>query len=433
MTKWTAQIDHAFRIPELVGRAFQTAVAGRPGPVVLALPEDMQREEATVEDVAHYDVIRPHPGLSHLAELRALLAQAKRPMMLVGGGGWSPEASDAIRRFAEANAIPVCCSFRRQDIVDNDSPCFAGDLSTAPNPPLVKRVKECDLFLVVGSRLDEIATQRYTLMDLPNPKQTLVHVHPDAELLGSVFRPKLSIQSGMREFAEAAAAMAPVEASPREAWYRAARKDYEDGQVPAPYAGALDLGACMVWLRGRLPKDAIVALDAGNFSGWPMRFLRWRSARTQLGPQAGAMGAGVPGAIAAKLVHPDRTVVGFCGDGGFMMNAQELATAVHHKANAVILVFNNGMYGTIRMHQERDHPGRVHATALTNPDFAAMARSYGAHGETVSKTAEFEPAFERALAASKPAILDLKMDPDVITTRTTLTAMRKAAEARAKG
>jgi acetolactate synthase-1/2/3 large subunit len=432
MTKWTAQIDHAFRIPELVGRAFQTAVAGRPGPVVLALPEDMQRDEASVEDVAHYDVIRPHPGAARMAELRTLLAQAKRPMMLVGGGGWSPEASAAIKNFAEANRIPVCCSFRRQDIFDNDSPSFSGDLSTAPNPPLVKRVKECDLFLVVGSRLDEIATQRYTLIDLPNPKQMLIHVHPDAELLGSVFRPKLAIQSGMREFAEAAAALPAVDWRAREAWWKAARKDFEDGQVPAPYAGDLDLGACMVWLRDRLPKDAIVALDAGNFSGWPMRFLRWRSPRTQLGPQAGAMGAGVPGAIAAKLIHPGRIVVGFCGDGGFMMNAQELATAVHHRANAVILVFDNGMYGTIRMHQERDHPGRTHATALTNPDFAGMAKSYGAHGEAVWKTAEFQPAFERALASGKPAILHLKMDPDVITTRTTLTAMRKAAEARAK-
>ncbi len=432
MTKWTAQIDHAYRIPELVGRAFQTAVSGRPGPVVLALPEDMQLESASVEDVAHYDTVRPHPGPAHMAELRRLLEASERPVMLVGGGGWSPESCAGIVRFAEANDIPVCCSFRRQDIFDNDNRCFAGDLSTAPNPPLIKRVKDCDLLLVVGSRLDEIATQRYTLIDLPNPKQILVHVHPDAELLGSVFRPKLAIQSGMAEFAAAAGTLTPVDASRRAPWRADARKDYEDGQVPQPYAGALDLGQCMLWLRGRLPADAIIALDAGNFSGWPMRFLRWRQPRTQTGPQAGAMGHGVPGAVAAKLVHPDRLVVGFCGDGGFMMNAQELATAIHHGASPVILVFNNGMYGTIRMHQERDHPGRTHATALTNPDFAAMARSFGAHGETVTTTAEFQAAFERAVASGKAAVLDLKMDPDIITTRTTLTAMRAAAVARQK-
>jgi acetolactate synthase I/II/III large subunit len=427
LTKWSAQIDHAFRIPEMVGRAFQTASSGRPGPVVLALPEDMQRDEAEVEDVPMYAPVRAHPGAAQMAELQSLLAKAERPVILVGGGGWTPEASADIVRFAEAHDIPVCCSFRRQDIFNNDSTSYVGDLSTAPNPPLIKRVKECDLFIVVGSRLDEIATQRYTLIDLPNPKQTLVHVHQDGDLLGRVFRPKLAIQAGMPEFAAAAAALRATGKAKWAAWREGARKEFEAGQVPQAYNGTLDLGSCMIWLRDRLPKDAIIALDAGNFSGWPMRFLRWRSPRTQLGPQCGAMGHGVPAAVAAKLVRPDRVVVGFCGDGGFMMNAQEIATAVHHGSAPVILVFNNSMYGTIRMHQERDHPGRVHATALTNPDFAAMAKSYGAHGETVTKTAEFAPAFERALASGKAAILDLKMDPDVITTRTTLTAIRETA------
>jgi acetolactate synthase-1/2/3 large subunit len=430
LTKWVAQIDQAERIPEMMGRAFQTAVSGRPGPVVLALPEDMQREQAAVDDVGTYMVVQSSPSAAAMAELQRLLGEAERPVVLVGGGGWTPAACADVVRFAGAYDLPVCCSFRRQDIFNNDHPSFVGDLSTGTNPPLIKRIKSSDLLVVIGSRLDEIATQRYTLLDLPTPKQTLVHVHQDAAVLGSVYRPTLAIQSGMAEFAAAAAALKPGGGSRWSAWRAEARKDYEAAAVPSPYTGDLDLGACMLWLRDRLPADAIVALDAGNFSGWPMRFLKWRQPRTQLGPQAGAMGQGVPAAIAAKLVHPDRIVVGCAGDGGFMMNGQELATAVKYGANIVMLVFNNGMFGTIRMHQERDHPGREHATALTNPDFADLARAYGAHGETVVKTVDFAPAFERALASGKPAIIDLRMDPDVITTRTTLTAIRAAAEAR---
>jgi len=432
LSKWVAQIDHAERIPEFVSRAFKTAASGRPGPVVLALPEDMQKDEVAVEDVAPYAVIQPHAGADDLAKMQKLLAAAKRPVMIVGGGVWSAQGSADLVKFAEANDIPVACSFRRQDVFDNTHKCFAGDLSTAPNPPLLKRVKESDLLLVVGSRLDEIATQRYTLIDLPKPKQVMIHVHPDSDVLGSVYQPTLAIQSGLNEFAADAAALKPVASSAWKSWREDARKDYEAQLTPAPYSGDLDLGACMLWLRKKLPKDAIITLDAGNFSGWPMRFLQWKQPRTQLGPQCGAMGHGAPAAIAAKLVHPERIVVGFSGDGGFMMNGQELATAVKHGANAIFLVFNNGMYGTIRMHQERDHPGREVATSLTNPDFVALAKAYGAHGEAVSRTAEFGPAFERALAAGKPALIELRMDPDVITTRTTLTKMREAALAKQK-
>lgn len=430
LTKWVAQIDHAERIPEMIGRAFQIAVSGRPGPVVLALPEDMQRDEAAVEDAGPYAVVQASPSTAALGELQRLLAAAERPVAIVGGGGWTPEACADIVRFAAAHDLPVCCSFRRQDLFNNDHPSYIGDLSTATNPPLIKRVKESDLLLVIGSRLDEIATQRYTLIDAPTPKQRMIHVHQDSAVLGSVYRPTLAIQSGMPEFAAAAAALKPAGAVRWAAWRAEARKDYEAGAVPSPYKGDLDLGACMLWLRDRLPPDSIITLDAGNFSGWPMRFLKWRQPRTQLGPQAGAMGQGVPAAVAAKLVHPERVVVGCAGDGGFMMNGQELATAVKYGANCILLVFNNGMFGTIRMHQEREHPGRVHATALTNPDFASLAHAYGAHGETVSKTAEFAPAFERSLASGKPSVIDLRMDPDVITTRTTLTAMRAAAAAR---
>ena len=312
----------------------------------------------------------------------------------------------------------------------NDHPNFIGDLATATNPALIQRVKDSDLLLVVGSRLDEIATQRYTLISLPQVQQTLIHVHPDSEILGSVFRPELAIQSGPAEFAAAAAALPANRSDKWSAWAAAARHDYEDSLAPPEYDGALDLGQVMVWLREHLPDDAIIALDGGNFSGWPMRFLKWRHPRTQLGPQAGAMGHGVPAAVAAKLVHPDRVVVCFAGDGGFMMTGQELATAVQYGASPIILVFNNGMYGTIRMHQERDYPTREIGTELANPDFSLLAQSYRCHGETVSRTDEFGPAYERALRSGKPAVIELRMDPDVITTRTTLNAIRSAALAR---
>ena len=427
ITKWVAQIDQPARIPEMVARAFQTAASGRPGPVALALPEDMQREEAAVEDLPPYRVINSHPGPGAMAELGRLLDAAEWPLMLVGGGGWTPDACADIVRFAEAHRLPVCCSFRRQDIFDNAHPNYVGDLTTATIPALVQRVRDCDLLLVVGARLGEISTQRYSVIEAPLPRQTLVHVHADAGVIGRVYRPHLAIQSGMPEFAAAAAALSPGAMRESEDWLEAARSDYEAALVPAPYDGDLDLGAVMTWLREHLAEDAVIALDAGNFSGWPMRFLQWRRPRTQLGPQAGAMGHGVPAAVAAAVVHPERTVVCFAGDGGFMMTGQELATAVQYGLRPIVLVFNNGLYGTIRMHQERDYPARRIATDLVNPDFAAMARAYGAHGETVRRTEEFAPAFERAHASGKAAVIDLVMDPEVITTRTTLSAIREAA------
>ena len=431
MTKWASQLDWPERIPEQMARAFQTAVSGRPGPVVLALPEDMQRIEAAVADTAPYVAVRAHPGAADLARMVEMLEAAERPMGVVGGGGWTPEASADIAAFAKAFDLPIVCTFRRQDIIDNLHPCYAGDLTTATNPALLDRVKDADLLLVVGSRLDEIATQRYRLIEPPLPRQTLIHVHADAAVLGSVYQPKLAIQAGMPEFAAAARALAPT-ATPRWADHRAAaRKDYEDSLVPSAYDGDLDLGACMIWLRETMPPDAIVTIDAGNFSGWPMRFLTWRQPRTQLAPQAGAMGAAVPSAVAAAIVHPEREVLGFVGDGGFMMTGQELATALQHGAAPIIFVFDNGMFGTIRMHQERDHPGRTIATDLRNPDFAALARAYGAVGETVERTAEFAPAVTRAREARTAALIHVKMDPDVISTRTTLSRIRAAALAKA--
>ncbi len=430
LAKWVAQIDLAERVPELVNQAFQVATSGRPGPVVLALPEDMLRDRAVGPISGPYRPVRAHPGAADLAELRRLLAAAQHPMMLVGGSGWSDAACRDITRFAVANDLPVCCSFRRQDIVDNCSPCFVGDLGTGASPTLVARVKESDLLLAVGARIGEITSQSYTLMSIPDPGKSLIHIHPAAEELGRVFRPSLAIQSGMPEFAAAAVALEPA-AAHWSAWRAAARVEYEAGLLPSPASGsaALDLGQVMGWLRERLPDNAIVTSDAGNFSGWPNRFLQYRRPGRQLGPTSGAMGYGVPAAVGAKLVHPNRLVVGFCGDGGFLMTGQELATSVAEGVGPIILLFNNGMFGTIRMHQERRFPGRVVGTALANPDFVALARAYGAFSARVTRTEEFAPAFEEAAAGKRAAVIELQMDPEIITTGTTLSAIRHRAEA----
>jgi acetolactate synthase-1/2/3 large subunit len=430
LAKWVAQIDLAERVPEYMNQAFQVATSGRPGPVVVALPEDMLRDKAAAAVVGSYQAVRAHPGAADLAELRRLLAAAERPIMLVGGSGWTDSACGAIARFAVGNDIPVCCSFRRQDIIDNRLPVFVGDLGTGAAPSLVARIKSADLVLAVGPRIGEITSQGYTLLGIPDPGKTLIHVHAAAEELGRVFRPTLPIQSGMPEFAAAAAALEPI-ANPRwRAWCAEARAEYEKGLQPTKFgeAPALDLGQIMTWLRERLPDDAIVTSDAGNFSGWPNRFLQYRRPGRQLGPTSGAMGYGVPAAVAAKLVHPGRIVVGFCGDGGFMMTGQELATAVAEGIGPIMLLFNNAMYGTIRMHQERRFPGRVVGTALKNPDFAALIRAYGGFGAVVARTEDFAPAFEDAVASGKPSVIELRMDPEMISTRTTLTALRRQAE-----
>jgi acetolactate synthase I/II/III large subunit len=432
LAKWVAQIDLAERIPELVNQAFQVATSGRPGPVVLAVPEDMLRDRVAAAVAGPYRPVRAHPGAADLAELRRLLAAAERPTMLVGGGGWSNAACRDIAKFAEANELPVCCSFRRQDILDNRSRSYAGDLGTGASPALVARVKQADLLLAVGARIGEITSQSYSLLGIPDPGKPLIHVHPAAEELGRVFQPALAIQSGVCEFAAAAAALEPVPAARWSAWRAAARAEYEAGLAPsqATTGGALDLGRIMEWLRRRLPDDAIVTSDAGNFSGWPNRFLQYHRPGRQLGPTSGAMGYGVPAAVAAKLIHPERLVVGFCGDGGFLMTGQELATSLAAGVGPIILLFNNAMYGTIRMHQERRFPGRVVGTALANPDFAALARAYHAFAATVERTEEFAPVFDEAAAGTRAAVIELRMDPEIITTRTTLSALRHEAEAR---
>ena len=427
MAKWVAQIDRADRVPEYVNRAFHTAVSGRPGPVVLALPEDMLTEAAAVANTGRYKRSAAHPGDGDMRKLREMLAQAKRPFVILGGGDWNAEACTDIRAFAEINNLPVGTAFRRQDLYDNRLPNFVGDVGIGVSPALAEHVKGSDLLIAVGPRLDEMTTGGYTLIDVPRPKQKFVHVHPGAEELGRVYESDLPINSGMPEFAAMARAMKPVDSSAWKDRTRTARKDYEAWLEPPAAPGATDFGKIMTWLRKRLPPETIVTNGAGNFAGWVHRYYQYTGFRTELAPIAGSMGYGAPAGIAARLVHPDRPVVSICGDGDFLMTGQELATAAQFDAKVIFIVVNNGMYGTIRMHQEREHPGRVSGTDLKNPDFAALARAYGLHGETVEKTADFEPAFERAWKAKTASVIEVRVDPEAITTRTTLSAIRANA------
>ena len=431
--KWVCQIETADRIPELVSQAFHRAMSGRPGPVAVALPEDMLRDMVTVADAQPYIVARPGADPLDIERMRALLARAKRPLMVLGGAGWSQAACDDIQAFAEANDLPVATSFRCQDLFDNEHPNYAGELGTSVSPALAKRVAAADLLLVVGARLGEMTTGGYTLVNVPTPAQTLVHVYMDPDELGRVYRPQLAVASSMASFARAARAMGPVESDAWTDWTRQAKQDQLDNWKPTrPMPGAVDMHVVMQHLNETLPDDAIIINDAGNFSGWPQRFYHFRKFRTQLAPTSGAMGYAVPAAVGARHTCPDRPVIAFVGDGGALMAGQEVATAVQYGIDPIILVVNNNMYGTIRMHQDREYPGHPHAVGLNNPDFARWAQSFGAHGETVRRTEEFAPAFERAMKAGKAAVIEIQVDPEMITTRTTLTDVRKAAEARLK-
>jgi acetolactate synthase I/II/III large subunit len=425
LAKWVAQIDRVDRIPELIARAYATACSGRPGPVVLALPEDMLAASSDAPDAPRFRRVQPSPAPADIDALGDLLSGATRPFAIVGGGGWTPAAAAGLRTFLEANELPAGAAFRRQDAIDNDSPSYAGDVGIGINPALAGRVRDADLLLVVGPRLGEMTTSGYTLLDVPKPKQTLVHVHPGAEELGRVYQADLPILSGMEEFA---AAVRDLRVTP--AWGSAtaeARSEYEAWQRPEPMPGPVDLGEVMATLRARV-QAAIVCNGAGNHTAWVHRFWRFHDYPSQLAPTSGAMGYGVPAAVAAKALHPDRDVICFSGDGDFLMSGQELATAVQYDLPIVVIVVDNGMYGTIRMHQERHFPGRVVGTDLVNPDFAAFARAFGAHGETVERTEDFAGALERALDARVPAVIAVRIEPNAITPRTTLTAIRAAAE-----
>ena len=431
LCKWVGQIDDPARIPELVSQAFHRACSGRPGPVAVALPEDMLVEETTVGDAGRYATVSPGVASHALPALRKLLAGAERPLVIAGGGGWSAQASRDLARFVEANALATAASFRCQDRLDNTHPCYAGDLGLGIDPKLAERVRNADLLLVIGARLGEMTTRGYRLVTPPRPRQTIAHVHPDPDELGRVYQPDLAICAGSAEFLRAAAAMPPVDSS---AWRDAtagAHEEYLRSVEPtAGLPGPVEMGKVMAYLRDRLPPEAILTTDAGNFSAWMHRHYVYRRFPSQIGPTSGAMGYGIPAAIAARHVYPDRPVVAFCGDGGALMTGQEIATAMHHGIDPVILVVNNAMYGTIRMHQEREYPGRVIGTDLTNPDFVAWARSFGAFAARVERTDEFPGAFEAAMSAGRAALLELRIDPELITTRTTLAQIRGAGAGR---
>jgi acetolactate synthase-1/2/3 large subunit len=428
IAKWVYEIDRPERIPELVARAFSTAVAGRPGPVVLALPEDVLSAMTEAADALPVPRVAAAPALADLERMRELLAAAERPLAIVGGSGWTAASAADLSAFLTASGIPAAASFRCQDIIDNRLPIYAGDLGLGVNPALARRVREADVLLAVGTRLSETETGSYTYLAPPDPSQTLVHVHQDAAELGRVYRPQVGIASSLPEFAAAARALEPLDCGRYSDWARAAHADYEAtlSHDPAPGDG-VDLAVVIEHLGGRLP-DAIVANGAGNYTVWVHRFWQFSSYRSQLAPLSGAMGYGVPAALAGKLVHPERPVIAFAGDGCFLMCAQELATMVANDLAILVLVVNNGMLGTIRMHQERTYPGRVMATDLVNPDFAAFARSFGAYGERVERTEAFAEALERALAADGPALLELVCDPEALTPRQSLSAARAQGE-----
>jgi acetolactate synthase-1/2/3 large subunit len=396
--------------------------------VVIALPEDMLSESVVTADAPAFAPVETAPGADAMAKLRALLLAAERPLLLAGGSRWSEEGSAALQDFAARFALPVATTFRRTHLVDPLHPSYAGELGNGPNPKLVARAKAADLIVLIGGRLGELPSQRYTVLDIPAPRQTFVHVHPGAEELGRVYRPHLAIHAAPSEFARALRDLEAPNRSPWGDWTRTAHAEFlawTDTSTAVP--GAVNLGEIVVGLRDTLPADAVICNGAGNFSLWVHRFHRYRRYGTQLAPASGSMGYGLPAAVAMKRLAPERTVVCFAGDGDFLMTGQEFATAVQYELPIVVIVVDNGMYGTIRMHQEREYPGRVVATGLKNPDFAAYARAFGGFGATVEKTADFAEAFEAAQKSAKPAIIHLKVDAEAITPATTLATIRTKA------
>ncbi|WP_353153101.1 thiamine pyrophosphate-binding protein [Pollutimonas bauzanensis] len=427
--KWVTEIDQVDRIPEIISRAFHVATSGRPGPVVIALPEDMLVEYTEAADAPHYDVIDSAPTAAQLDTLAQQLANAKRPIAILGGTRWNQAAVDQFAEFATRYQLPVAVQFRRQMLFSVDHPSFIGDVGLGGNPELMAYIKDADLILLVGGRMSEIASQSYTLLDIPVPSQTLVHVYPDAGELNRVYRADLAINVSPASFAQAVATLQPSQPA---AWsadldrIRASYLAWTDPQT-ITHPGTLQMGQVMSYLRSALPDDAIMCNGAGNYATWLHRFHRFTRYGTQLAPTSGSMGYGLPAAVGAKRIDPSKTVICFAGDGCFMMHGQEFATAVQYQLPIIVILIDNGMYGTIRMHQELHYPARLSATALQNPDFAAYALAFGGHGERVETTEQFAPAFERAIASQKPAILHCLIDPETISPSTTLEKIRQKA------
>ncbi len=424
LAKWVTQIDDARRIPELVAHAVDVATTGRPGPVVIALSEEMQKHRVAVPDIGRAPVSAGLPDPAALAQMQAMLARSRRPLAILGGSGWTEAGRVAVRDFLVGHSLPVAVGFRRQALYDGTLPNFVGDLGVGSDPALVARAREADLILAVGTRLGEATTQGYQLF--PSGSAPIIHVYPDAAEIGRVFRPALGIACGLNAFAHAAAALPPVEASWAE-WTRSLRALREAGRTVPEYEGPLNLAQVMRDLETLAPPDAVFTSDAGNFATWPARFINFGDGQRMVGPTNGAMGYGVPAGIAAALAFPSRMAITFVGDGGMLMTGQEIATAFQYGVAPIVLVFNNAMYGTIRMYQERTYPGRVSGTALTNPDFCKYIEAFGGHGETVTETTGFAPAFRRAAASGKPAVIELRMNPEQITSRATIAQLRAGA------
>ena len=426
LAKWTAQIEDADRIPEYLTRAFATATSGRPGPVVLALPEDMLTDMTTAVDAKPWQQVLTAPVPQDMQKLYHLLAESKRPMIIVGGSGWSEQTRQQLQLFAEAAKLPVANSFRCQDYFSHDHPNYIGDLGLGINPALTQRVRASDLLLVIGARLGEMTTGGFSLIDIPNPQQTLIHVHVGAEELGHIYQPDLAINASSGVFVESLLTdeVPTTNGSDWQSQVTLARQEFESWNSSISVKGPVQLSDIIKTVEQNSADDTIICNGAGNNTSWLHRFYRFREYRTQLAPTSGTMGYGVPAAIAAKLMYPDRTVVAFAGDGDFMMNGQELATAMQYEANIIIIVVNNGIYATIRMHQERDYPERVIGTDIVNPDFCKLAEAYGAQAELVTTTEEFAPAFGRAMSASRPALIEVQLDRDLLTPTITIESLR---------
>ena len=430
VAKWVAQIDDADRIPEYLNRAFSVATSGRPGPVVLALPEDMLVDQTGARDAKPWQIVKTSPATTDIERVDEMLATAEKPLIIVGGSGWSDATRLQLQEYAQSRSIPVTNSFRCQDFFDNEHPNYIGDLGLGVNPALTRRLQESDCLLVIGARLGEMTTGGFSLIDIPNPTQRLIHVHAGAEELGHIYQPELAINASSDRFIAALAAVdfAAQSQTGRDTAIASAHQDYLDWNRSISVAGDVQFSDIIHSVRNHSDDDTIICNGAGNNTGWLHRFFRYRSYRTQLAPTSGTMGYGLPAAIAAKLRYPDRCVVAIAGDGDFMINGQELATAMQYQANIIVIVVNNGIYATIRMHQEREYPHRVIGTDMINPDFVALARAYGAHGELVVKTDDFEAAFERSKAAGKPALIEVRLDPEILTPTATVESLRAQAK-----
>jgi acetolactate synthase-1/2/3 large subunit len=429
LAKWATEIDDPARVPEILDRAFMVATTGRPGPVVIGLPEDMLTE---ITEAYIPAPVKPAPATltrEALAQVKALLQDARQPVVIMGGSGWTDKGIEDFASFASTAQLPVTASFRRQDLFNHKHKCYVGELGTGPNPKLIEKVKQSDLVIVVGARLDEICTQGYTLFDVPVPQQKMIHIHQSMDELGKVYQPTLALAADLNEAANALVSVAhTLDARLWAGWRDELRAQYQDWTridlgTQSAWDGA-NMNAIYAWLIENLPEDAIITTDAGNFSGWAQRYIPYGRPGRLLAPINGAMGYAVPSAIGASLAAPGKLVLGLCGDGGFMMTGQEIATAIHHGATPIIMVCNNGMYGTIRMHQEKHYPGRISATSLTNPDFVKLAQSYGAFGAAVERAEDFPAIWQQARNANQSegrlALIEVRMDPRQLTTNAKL-------------